>query len=145
MYLTNVIDTNINHGTEFSEHYLPMCMIALTFSHKEQRRRVFNIVNNAPAFRNDFWHRIEVVVHQNYVADVSISIADNIREDAIETIKWFGENDVNVKVISGDNPITVCEVAKRAGIKNADNDFWHRVEVVVHQNYVADVSRRFAT
>ncbi|MDE7453183.1 MAG: HAD-IC family P-type ATPase, partial [Clostridia bacterium] len=49
-----------------------------------------------------------------------ISIADNIREDAIETIKWFGENDVNVKVISGDNPITVCEVAKRAGIKNAD-------------------------
>ena len=32
MYLTNVIDTNINHGTEFSEHYLPMCMIALTFS-----------------------------------------------------------------------------------------------------------------
>lgn len=49
-----------------------------------------------------------------------ISIADNIREDAIDTIKWFGENDVNVKVISGDNPITVCEVAKRAGIKNAD-------------------------
>ncbi len=49
-----------------------------------------------------------------------ISIADNIREDAIETIKWFGENDVNVKVISGDNPVTVCEVAKRAGIKNAE-------------------------
>ena len=49
-----------------------------------------------------------------------ISIADNIREDAIDTIKWFGENDVNVKVISGDNPITVCEVAKRAGITNAD-------------------------
>lgn len=49
-----------------------------------------------------------------------ISIADNIREDAIDTIKWFGENDVNIKVISGDNPVTVCEVAKRAGIKNAD-------------------------
>lgn len=49
-----------------------------------------------------------------------ISIADNIREDAIETINWFRENDVNVKVISGDNPMTVCEVAKRAGIKDAD-------------------------
>ena len=49
-----------------------------------------------------------------------ISIADNIREDAIETIGWFKENDVNVKVISGDNPVTVCEVAKRAGIQNAD-------------------------
>lgn len=49
-----------------------------------------------------------------------ISIADNIREDAIETISWFKDNDVAVKVISGDNPVTVCEVAKRAGIKDAD-------------------------
>lgn len=49
-----------------------------------------------------------------------ISIADNIREDAVDTIKWFGENDVNIKVISGDNPVTVCEVAKRAGIKGAE-------------------------
>ncbi|MDE6557735.1 MAG: HAD-IC family P-type ATPase [Clostridia bacterium] len=49
-----------------------------------------------------------------------ISIADNIREDAIETIKWFKENDVQVKVISGDNPVTVSEVAKRAGIDRAD-------------------------
>ncbi len=49
-----------------------------------------------------------------------ISIADNVREDAIETIKWFKENDVNVKVISGDNPVTVSEVAKRAGITGAE-------------------------
>lgn len=49
-----------------------------------------------------------------------ISIADNIREDAIETIKWFKDNDVAVKVISGDNPVTVSEVARRAGIAGAD-------------------------
>lgn len=49
-----------------------------------------------------------------------ISIADNIREDAVNTIKWFKENDVNVKVISGDNPVTVAEVAKRAGIEGAE-------------------------
>lgn len=49
-----------------------------------------------------------------------ITIADNVREDAVETIKWFKENDVNVKVISGDNPVTVSEVAKRAGISGAD-------------------------
>ena len=49
-----------------------------------------------------------------------ISIADNVREDAIETIKWFKDNDVDVKVISGDNPITVAEVAKRAGIAHAE-------------------------
>ena len=49
-----------------------------------------------------------------------ISLADNIREDAIKTIKWFKDNDVEVKVISGDNPVTVSEVAKRAGISQAD-------------------------
>ena len=48
-----------------------------------------------------------------------ITLSDNIRPDAIETIKWFKENDVAVKVISGDNPVTVAEVARRAGIPNA--------------------------
>ncbi len=48
-----------------------------------------------------------------------ITLSDNIRPDAVETIKWFRDNDVNVKVISGDNPVTVSEVARRAGIKNA--------------------------
>ncbi len=48
-----------------------------------------------------------------------ITLSDNVRPDAVETIKWFRENDVDVKVISGDNPVTVAEVARRAGIKNA--------------------------
>ncbi len=49
-----------------------------------------------------------------------IAIEDNVKEDAIETIKYFKENDVDVRVISGDNPVTVSEVAKRVGINNAD-------------------------
>lgn len=49
-----------------------------------------------------------------------ILIVDNVREDAIETIKWFKENKVQIKVISGDNPITVAEVSKRVGIENAE-------------------------
>lgn len=49
-----------------------------------------------------------------------ISIADNIREDAVQTIRWFKENDVDVKIISGDNPVTVSEVAKRVGVANAE-------------------------
>ncbi len=48
-----------------------------------------------------------------------ITLADNIRSDAVETIKWFRENDVDVKIISGDNPVTVAEVARRVGVKNA--------------------------
>ncbi|MBO7345709.1 MAG: HAD-IC family P-type ATPase, partial [Clostridia bacterium] len=49
-----------------------------------------------------------------------IIIADNVRADAITTIQWFKDNDVAIKVISGDNPITVSEVSKRVGILNAD-------------------------
>lgn len=49
-----------------------------------------------------------------------ILIEDNIRPDAIETIKYFKESGVEVKVISGDNPVTVGMIAKRAGIANAE-------------------------
>jgi len=49
-----------------------------------------------------------------------ISLEDHIREDAIETIKWFKENDVKIKIISGDNPYTVSNIAKRVGVENAE-------------------------
>ena len=49
-----------------------------------------------------------------------ILIEDQIRKDAIETIKYFKENDVEVKIISGDNPLTVAEVARRVGVENAE-------------------------
>lgn len=48
-----------------------------------------------------------------------ITITDNIREDAVSTISWFKENGVQIKIISGDNPITVSEVARRVGVENA--------------------------
>jgi len=47
-----------------------------------------------------------------------ILLEDNIRKDAPQTIGWFKENGVDVKVISGDNPMTVSEVARRVGIEN---------------------------
>ena len=49
-----------------------------------------------------------------------ITLADNIRPEAVETIRWFRENDVDIKIISGDNPVTVAEVARRVGVKNAN-------------------------
>lgn len=49
-----------------------------------------------------------------------IVIEDNIRQDAKETIKWFNENGVEIKIISGDNPVTVSEISKRVGVINAD-------------------------
>ncbi len=49
-----------------------------------------------------------------------IVIEDHIREDASATIKWFKENGVNIKIISGDNPITVSEVSRRVGVDKAE-------------------------
>lgn len=51
-----------------------------------------------------------------------IVIEDTIREDAKETIAWFKENGVQIKIISGDNPITVSNIAKRVGVENAENN-----------------------
>ena len=47
-----------------------------------------------------------------------IAIEDQIRPDAIETIKWFKDNGVKIKIISGDNPITVSAIAKRVGLED---------------------------
>ncbi|MBQ3001167.1 MAG: HAD-IC family P-type ATPase [Bacilli bacterium] len=50
-----------------------------------------------------------------------ILIEDQIRREAYDTIKYFKENGVQVKVISGDNPVTVSEVSRRVGIENAED------------------------
>ena len=47
-----------------------------------------------------------------------ILLQDNIRKDAPKTIEWFKQNGVDIKIISGDNPITVSEVARRCGVDN---------------------------
>lgn len=49
-----------------------------------------------------------------------IAIEDNIKKDCVDTIKYFRESDVDVRVISGDNPKTVSVIAARVGIRNAD-------------------------
>lgn len=47
-------------------------------------------------------------------------LRDNIRKGVVDTIKWFNENDVTVRVISGDNVKTVAYIAKQCGIKHSD-------------------------
>ena len=49
-----------------------------------------------------------------------VVLANPIRENARETFRYFAEQDVRIKVISGDNPVTVSEVALRAGIDGAE-------------------------
>lgn len=48
------------------------------------------------------------------------AIEDHIRDSAPDTLRFFRENNVTVKVISGDNPLTVSKIAMKCGIENAD-------------------------
>ncbi len=47
-----------------------------------------------------------------------VLILDKIRKSASDTIKYFYKQNVDIKIISGDNPLTVSKVAKSTGIKN---------------------------
>ncbi len=49
-----------------------------------------------------------------------IVLEEHIRDDAIETIQWFKDNGVEIKIISGDDPATVSKIAQRVGVKNSD-------------------------
>ena len=50
-----------------------------------------------------------------------VLLSNKIREAAPDTFAYFARQGVAVKVISGDNALTVSEVARRAGIEGAEN------------------------
>ena len=49
-----------------------------------------------------------------------VALEDGIRASAKDTLAFFYENGVDVRIISGDNPITVSRIANMAGVKDAD-------------------------
>ena len=49
-----------------------------------------------------------------------ILLLDKIRPDASKTLSYFEAQGVDIKIISGDNPVTVSKIAKNVGIKNYD-------------------------
>ena len=48
-------------------------------------------------------------------------ITDVIRAEAPDTLAYFESQGVDLKVISGDDPVTVSAIARRAGLKNAEH------------------------
>lgn len=49
-----------------------------------------------------------------------VVLEDHIRDDAAKNISWFKENGVAIKIISGDNPVSVSAISSRVGVENAD-------------------------
>jgi len=104
--------TFIIGAPEFVLHPMPARVSKIVKQYAQMGLRVMVLAHSSAAITGD-------KVPTSARAIAILTLTDNIRPEAIDTIKWFKDNDVEVKVISGDNPVTVSEVARRAGISNA--------------------------
>ena len=69
-----------------------------------------------------------------------VLLSNRIRQSAPETFRYFQEQGVTVKVISGDDPLTVSEVARRAGIPNAQK-FVDATQLETDEDYLQAVEK----
>ena len=99
---------------EFTNCEISDSVKELIYSHTSKGKRVLML-----CFSKEDLNEDEVLPKTSPLA--IITIEDHIREDAFETIEWFKQNNVQIKIISGDNPITVSNIAKRVGVENADS------------------------
>ena len=70
-----------------------------------------------------------------------ILLNNKIRAEAPDTFRFFAEQGVDIKVISGDNHVTVSEVARRAGIRGADSCVDART--LQTEEAIADAAERY--
>ena len=82
----------------------------------EAGRRVIVI-----GYYNKIWENINALP-QNIKPLYGVILEDNIRKNAKKTLKFFKQEGVDVKIISGDHAKTVSMIAKKAGL-----DHWERV------------------
>lgn len=59
---------------------------------------------------------IDENISKNNTPIAVITIEDNIRKDAKDTIEWFNKNGVEIKIISGDNVDTVSNISRKVGV-----------------------------
>lgn len=70
------------------------------------------------AYAKDMLEEDQIPAQSEVIALILLS--DPVREEAPKTLAYFASQGVEIKIISGDNPITVHEIAKKAGVQNAD-------------------------
>ena len=98
---------------EFTKCKLNKKLKDLIYEHTANGKRVLLLAHSEDIIEED-------ELPKNSTPVAIITIEDHIREDAYETIEWFKQNGVKIKIISGDNPITVSNIAKRVGVENAE-------------------------
>lgn len=71
-----------------------------------------------------------------------VLISDKIRKSARETLQYFADQGVDLKVISGDNAITVANIAKKAGLEHADR--WVDATTLHSEEDIAEAVQKFS-
>lgn len=82
-------------------------------SYMEQGYRVISLVEDDKAYNEKTAGKTGKIL-------AFFILEDHIRKDAVETISWFKENNVEIKIISGDDALTVSKIAKRVGVLNSE-------------------------
>ncbi len=97
---------------EFIFKTLPSKMRDKIQPYLEDGQRVLVLVESPETLTEEFVYEPQLLT--------TLIISDNLRENARETFGYFAKQDVQLKVISGDHPLTVSKIAQNAGIENAE-------------------------
>lgn len=63
---------------------------------------------------------IDGISKENTRPVYAMALDDNLRDDVKDTLRWFRDNGVDIKIVSGDDPITVSEIALKTGVFEAE-------------------------
>ena len=92
---------------EQAEVYREICR-----AYQEKGQRVITVAKTAPIPSSRELSEQEILGF--------VLIEDKIRESAPATLRYFADEGVDLRVISGDNPVTVSAIAAKAGLEGAD-------------------------
>ncbi|MGC6769146.1 HAD-IC family P-type ATPase [Enterococcus sp. LJL51] len=82
-------------------------------SYAEEGYRVIVLGHSSTAFENN-------QLPEDMTAVALFLLSDTIRENAKEILSYFDNQEVQCKIISGDDPVTVSQIAKRVDLPGAD-------------------------
>lgn len=120
---------------EFIYLKMPEKIKELVQSYSQQGHRVLVLVGFSDSLT-------EAVLPESVETLALLILSDTIRKNAKDTFSYFEHEDVTLKVISGDNPVTVSHIAKKAGIQHAEQfvDMSQTEENVDYQKLVEETT-----
>lgn len=98
---------------EFMFGEIPQDVSRIINTYSAQGCRVLGIGRSGGNIKGD-------VPPSDFVPVYILILEDCVRETAPQTIKWFKDSGVNIKIISGDNPLAVSTIAQKAGVEGAE-------------------------